>query len=524
LEYYLPFWLPPFGMHIQLDGLSAVFLSLTIILGISIFIYSIKYVKKDKIRYYSLLTLALLSISVTFMAGDLLNFYIFLEITTVTTYLLIIQSKTKTAFRAGSKYIVMTLLGAALIFLAIMLVHRQIDSYKFSALGELNITKDENLIRLIYVLFIAGCFVKAGIVPLHTWLPDAHPAAPSPISALLSGITIKIGLYGIIRFLYSAGNFGYLTISQLLIGFAAVSMLGGVSLALLQSDTKRLLAYHSISQMGYVLLGIGIGTQLSLTGALYHSINHALFKGLLFLCAGAVIYSTGTRNLHDLGGLRKKMPVTAIVCLVACLAISGVPPLNGFISKMLLVKSTDEITWIKVVFLLTSAGTFASFLKFYSFTFLGVLPWRLAKVKDAPWLMLLPMLFLAILNIILGVFPNLILSKVLSPAVSGIFTSPSVMKVDAWDIGSALPSLFLGGLIYYFGIRSKLFFISESPFWQKVRCRFQKISIDKFYTGIAGITEKTCIILRNIERCSFSTHLSFALIFLTGLVIVLFIR
>jgi len=524
LEYYLPFWLPPFGMHIQLDGLSAIFLSLTIILGISIFIYSIKYVKKDKIRYYSLLTLALLSISVTFMAGDLLNFYIFLEITTITTYLLIIQSKTKTAFRAGSKYIVMTLLGAALIFLAIMLVHRQIGSYKFSVLRELSTTGDENLIRLIYVLFIVGCFIKAGIIPLHTWLPDAHPAAPSPISALLSGITIKIGLYGIIRFLYSAGNFGHLTILQLLIGFAAVSMLGGVSLALLQTDTKRLLAYHSISQMGYVLLGIGIGTQLSLTGALYHSINHALFKGLLFLCAGAVIYSTGARNLHDLGGLRKKMPVTAIVCLVACLAISGVPPLNGFISKMLLVKSTDEITWIKVVFLLTSAGTFASFLKLYSFTFLGPLPQKLTKVKEVPWLMLLPMLFLAILNLILGLFPNLILSEALSPVIGEIFTSHSVMRVDDWDIVSALPPLLLGGLIYYLGIRSKLFFINESSFWQKVRCRFRKISIDKFYTGVAGMVERTCIILRNIEHCSFSTHLSFVLIFLTGLVIVLFMR
>jgi len=244
LEYYLPFWLQPLGMYVRLDGLSVVFLLLTIVLGIPIFIYSIRYVKEDKIRYYPLLILALFSMSATFMVGDLLNFYIFLEITTIATYLLIIQPKTEMAFRAGLKYIVMTLLGATLIFAAILLIYQQLGSYEFSALRGMSAVGDGNLIRLIYVLFIAGCFIKAGIVPLHTWLPDAYPAAPSPVSALLSGITTKIGLYGIIRFLYSTGNFGHLTTLRLLIVFAAISMLGGVILALLQTDTKRLLAYH----------------------------------------------------------------------------------------------------------------------------------------------------------------------------------------------------------------------------------------------------------------------------------------
>ena len=522
LEYYLSSWLFPLGMYIRIDGLSAIYLSLTIVLGISIFIYSIAYIKKDKFRYYSLLILALFSIFVAFTLDDLLNFYVFLEITTIATYLLIIQSKTERAFRAGSKYIIITLIGAALIFLAIILAHYGIGSYKFSALERLSTLENRNLVRLIYILFIAGCFIKAGIIPLHTWLPDAHPAAPSPISALLSGITIKIGLYGIIRFLYSAGNFGHPTISRLLIGFAAVSMLGGVSLAFLQSDAKRLLAYSSISQMGYVLLGIGIGTELGLSGALYHSINHALFKGLLFLCAGSVIYSTGIRNLHDLGGLRRRMPVTAIICLIASLAISGVPPLNGFISKTLLARSTNEFFWLKVILILAAAGTFASFLKFYSFTFLGALPKKLTKVKEVPWLMLTPMLVLTILNVVLGAFPNLILSKVLFPVASKILGSPSAIKFDDWNLGSAFFPLFLGGLIYYLGIKSKLFFVEQSPFWQRIKSRSQKISIDKFYGWIAEVVERTCIIFQNIERCSLSAHLSFILIFFTGLIIILF--
>jgi len=477
LEHYLAFWLHPFGMYIRLDALSTIFLSLTIVLGACVLIYSIKYVKGDRIRYYSLLILFLLSLSLTFTSADLLSFYIFLEISSFVAYLLIIHSRTKAAFRAGSKYIIMTFLGAASIFLAIILIHRQLGNYRFSALGELEAAGSTGLVRLIYVLFIAGCFIKAGIMPLHTWLPDAHPAAPSPISALLSGVTIKIGLYGVIRFLFSIGGLSRLAVSYSLIGFAAISMLAGAVLALLQDDAKRLLAYSSISQMGYVLLGIGVGTNLSLAGALYHSINHGLFKGLLFLCAGAVIHSTGMKNLSDLGGLRKRMPITGIVCLIGCLAISGVPIFSGFISKTLLSRSVEKFSCLKIVFLLTASGTFASYLKFYLFTFSGI-------------------------------------------AEISVFSS--AVKFDQINPLSALYPLILGGLIYYSGIRTKLFFIEESPLWQRARSQFRKISFDRFYTEVVAMIEKACLLFKNIERFSFNTHLLFVLVFLTGLVMLLY--
>jgi len=179
-------------------------------------------------------------------------------------------------------------------------------------------------------------------------LPDAHPAAPSPVSAFLSGIVIKIGAYGIIRFIFPVLNFDLyinnfrVSLSTLIIYIAVASMLIGVLLALAQTDIKRLLAYHSVSQMGYILLGIGLGTRLGLAGGLYHLVNHAVFKGLLFLCMGAVIYSTGTRNLDNLGGLWKKMPITTSTCIIAALAISGIPPFNGFASKTVLTKSCNR--------------------------------------------------------------------------------------------------------------------------------------------------------------------------------------
>ncbi len=522
LEHYLAFWLHPFGMYIRLDALSTIFLSLTVILGACVLIYSIRYVKEDRIRYYPLLILFLLSLSVTFTSADLLSFYIFFEISSFIAYLLIIHSRTRAAFRAGSKYIIMTFLGAASIFLAIILIHRQLGSYKFSALGELEVSGRSGLIRLIYVLFIAGCFIKAGIMPLHTWLPDAHPAAPSPISALLSGVTIKIGLYGIIRFLFSTGSLSRLAVSYSLVGFAAISMLAGAVLALLQDDAKRLLAYSSISQMGYVLLGIGVGTNLSLAGALYHSINHGLFKGLLFLCAGAVIHSTGMRNLSDLGGLRKRMPITGIVCLIGCLAISGVPIFSGFISKTLLSRSVEKFFCLKIVFLLTASGTFASYLKFYLFTFSGALPQGLTRVKEVSWPMLLPMLFLAGFSIFLGLFPDLILSKVILPAIAEISIFSSAVKFDQVNPLSALYPLILGGLIYYLGIRTKLFFIEESPLWQRTGSQFRKVSVDRFYTEVVAMIEKACLLFKNIERFSFNTHLLFVLVFLTGLVMLLY--
>jgi len=233
------------------------------------------------------------------------------------------------------------------------------------------------------MLLIAGFGLKAALIPFHAWLPDAHSSAPSPISAMLSGVLIKaVGFYTLIRLFFNIFAVTY-EISLIITVLGALSMVVGVLLAIGQWDLKRLLAYHSISQMGYVVIGVGIGMMiivedgnktiaaLSIAGGLFHLINHALFKGLLFLNSGAIEYMTGTRNLRELGGLSSLMPVTSTTSLGASMAISGIPPFNGFFSKLLIIIAAvrGEFYLLAALAVFVNFVTLGSFMKFIRFAF-----------------------------------------------------------------------------------------------------------------------------------------------------------
>jgi len=384
------------------------------------------------------------------------------------------------------------------------------------------------------VLFLLGCFVKAGVVPLHTWLPDAHPAAPSPVSAFLSGMMIKIGAYGIIRFIFPilnfdlpATNFGEI-LSSLIMSIGVASMLIGVLLALLQTDVKRLLAYHSISQMGYVLLGIGLGTKLGLAGGLYHLVNHAMFKGLLFLCMGAVTYSTGTRKLDNLGGLWKRMPITTFTCIIAALAISGIPPFNGFASKTVLAEAVANYNFIlKFVMMVTAALTFASFLKLIGYTFFGEPQKQLITVKEVPLLMLLPMIVLAILCVLLGINAQFVLNRFIVFALAGLVQSRSILKIEFWTQGTVLDTLFIITLGFAAYIAaSKLGLIGREKkefemgnFMAKL---VKYLSVDRIYCNIAILIDKLCKKLDSVHPRDLNIHLSWVILTLIALFVVLF--
>ncbi|GAH75327.1 unnamed protein product, partial [marine sediment metagenome] len=259
------------------------------------------------------------------------------------------------------------------------------------------------------LFFLIGLGVKAGMVPLYTWLPDAHPAAPSPVSSLLSGVMLKVGIYMMIRVFCQI--FSIPIPWNLIISFlGALTILIGVMFALVQHDTKRLLAFHSISQIGYMILGIGVGTILGMSGAILHLVNHAFFKGLLFLCIGAVIYRTGERDLDKLGGLAKIMPVTFVTCLIASLSISGVPPLNGFVSKWIIYQALIEKGGpIYMIFLVAamfgSVLTLASFMKLINGIFLSIPSPQIPENRhEVKWSMWVPMVILAGLCVIFGLF------------------------------------------------------------------------------------------------------------------------
>ena len=516
-----------FGLRLQVDGLSIVIALVGFLLWLAVSIYSITYIKTDLVRYYFLLLIVLGAVQGTVLAKDLISFYVFLEITTVATYLLIIHKRSVDVLQAGYKYILMTLIGAFLIFLSIILVYVDTGSYEVIV-----VTKSGGFIAA--VLFLLGCFVKAGVVPLHTWLPDAHPAAPSPVSAFLSGMMIKIGAYGIIRFIFPilnfdlpATNFGEI-LSSLIMSIGVASMLIGVLLALLQTDVKRLLAYHSISQMGYILLGIGLGTKLGLAAGLYHLVNHAMFKGLLFLCMGAVTYSTGTRKLDNLGGLWKRMPITTSTCIIAALAISGIPPFNGFASKTVLAEAVANYNFaLKFVMMVTAALTFASFLKLIGYTFFGKPQKQLITVKEVPLLMQLPMIVLAILCVLLGINAQFVLNRFIVFTIAGLVQSRSILRIEFWTQGTVMDSLFIitSGFVAYI-VASKLGLIGRKKkefemggFMVK---QIKYLSVDRIYCNIATLIDKLCKKLDNIQPRDLNIHLSWVILTLIALFVTLF--
>lgn len=471
-----------------------------------IFIYSLSYVKRNLFRYYLVLFITFLGLLGVVLAKDLLSFYIFLEIMTVGIYFLIIDNAKKESFPAGFKYILMMFTGGIFILASILMLYNLTGTFEIAEIARTACILPGPAVGLIFTLFTIGCLFEMGAVPFHIWLPDAHPMAPSPISALLSGVAIKIGAYGIIRIIFTLQ---FHNSALILIG--VTSMLFGVVLAMKQTNVKRLLAYSSISQMGYVLLGIGLGTGLGLGGAMFHILNHATFKMLLFLCMGAVIYATRERELGNLGGLGKRMPVTMVTFSVAALAISGIPPFNGFISKTILSASVSGNFFLKLVIILTAAGTFALFLKLFRRVFWGELPANLKTVKEAPLLILFPLLLLAGACLGIGLFPAQLLSNLISPATG------SKIIFDFWNIkifGETLLIIFLGSGIYILG--SKIGFLrikkeTVSPFFARY------ISLDKVCCGAASALERGCMEFNKLHTRDLNTHLAWVFFALTVL-------
>jgi len=493
------------------DNLSFFMAGLIALLFPLVFIFSLSYVKRNRFRYYFVLCITLIGMLGAVLARDFLSFYIFLEMMTVGIYFLIIDNTKKESFPAGFKYIIMMFAGGLFILVAALMLYNLTGTFEMAQIASIAHVLPRPAIQLIFALFAIGCLVEIGAVPFHVWLPDAHPIAPSPISALLSGLAIKVGAYAIIRMLFTLQSF---VPGLVLIG--VVSMLFGVTLALKQTNVKRLLAYSSISQMGYVILGIGLGTGIGLGGALFHILNHATFKILLFLCMGSVIYATREREIENLGGLWKRMPITAATFGIAALAISGIPPFNGFASKALIGSAISESFWLKIVLMLTAAGTFAVFFKLFLHVFAGDLPPKLKATKEVPPLMCLALVVLAGLCLGIGVFPNLVLSKFIFPVM------PPSMRFNFWNIKlffDIFIIVFLGAGIYILGMKTG--WLGVGPVAQKRKeTIISYLSLDKFYCGMASSIEGLALWLRKVIARSLNAYLLW--IFLT-LAILLFV-
>ncbi|MFQ5901881.1 MAG: complex I subunit 5 family protein, partial [Thermodesulfobacteriota bacterium] len=329
------------------DPLSFLVGLISIILWMLASIYGVGYMHKEHAqgRYNIFSLLSLTGMLGVVFTKNLFSLYIFFELLSVASYVMVIHEETPEAKAAGQTYIFMGIGGGLILLFSIIATYAVTGTGDLSQIGAG--LAGHPAMPFIFLGYVLGFGVKAGIFPVHIWLPTAHPVAPSPGSALLSGVMIKAGAYGIIRTVVSIIGIEAITgkpVLTLLLAIAFINIFCGSALAIKQTEIKKMLAYSSIAQIGYVILGIALLTPLGIVGSVVHIFNHAIIKGTLFLCAGAFIHQTGLRNLEDLKGIGKRMPLTTLCFTLAGLSMIGFPPFNGFISKWYLAIGSLEVS------------------------------------------------------------------------------------------------------------------------------------------------------------------------------------
>jgi len=377
--YHLGGWRGPLGISLVVDGLSFFFSLIALGLGLLVIIYSIPERRYGR-TYYFLLLISLSSMIGVIYTADIFNMYVFYELLSLAVYLLIAYPKTGVTLRASFNYLIMGGVGLSFFLLGIGFLYAMTGTLNIFHIAErlpVAFNSSTRMLLMSFVLIATGMGIKIAVFPLHGWLPDAHSMAPSPVSALLSGVTVKIGIYCLIRMIYSVFStetFSILISSHtILIVLGVVTLLFGTSMALIQTDLKRLLAYSTINQIGIILIGLGIGTELGLTGALFHVLNHAIMKGNLFFCAGIMIAETGTRDVQGLSGFSRQQPAIVFAFIIASLGMIGIPPINGFASKWLICLAAVEAGYavLAVIILMASAITAAYYFRVIQVLFSG---------------------------------------------------------------------------------------------------------------------------------------------------------
>jgi len=424
------------SIQVAVDGFSLFMLMAIALLTLAVGLFSINYMEHygAKANYYALLLMMMAGMNGLVLVTDLFGVYLFLEVAAIASYALVAYGLEHDELEASFKYLLLSVIASAAILLAITVIFGMTGSLGFAAVAEgLRALEAKAVVGFCSALFIMGFGLKAALVPFHAWLPDAHPSAPAPISAILSGLLIKVsGVYAMTRIFFNV--FGLTpALSQILMYLGAVSIVVAALLALGQKDMKRMLAYSSISQVGYVVLGIGIGTPLGIAGGLFHLLNHALAKGLLFLNSGSVQQATGTRNLDEMGGLAKRMPLTAGTNLVGALSIAGVPPLGGFWSKLLIIMALVQAKEgaLAVVAVLASVLTLWYYLLIQRKAFFGKLDEKWKAVKEAPFWMSAATVLLALLVIGLGLFFSAVIKTWIQPA-SDVLDQGIHLALGSW--------------------------------------------------------------------------------------------
>ena len=524
----LPLGLPDLPVHLRLDHLSGFFLAVIGSLTFFVSLYSIGYVKGFLGRRP---VTSLVTFSAVFLAGMLLvvvsdDAFIFLvswEIMAAASYFLVLfEDERIENRRAALLYLVVAHVGAIAILLSFGVMaglatdFRGFEGYTFDAMRETDLPAGWATAAFLLAFF--GFSAKAGVVPLHIWLPEAHPVAPSNVSALMSGVMLKTAVYGIIRVVFDLiGDFP-LWWGALVLVFGLVSAVVGILSAVMQQDLKKLLAYSSVKNIGIILIGIGLAmifsssampllAALALIAALYHTLNHAMFKGLLFMGAGAVLHATHERNMENMGGLIRDLPWTSALFLVGCLSISALPPFNGFVSEWLTYQAfllspalQSPILNLLIplgaaLLALSGAMAAAGFVKAFGITFLGHR--RGAHhhgVQEVDWPMRTGMLLAALTCLCLGVFPAYLIhwmdpitdylvgGRIASSAAGfgWMWLTPIAAERASYSAPVAFLCILAVVVVTYLLLHSRPGTIRRVPLWD---CGFQKVTSRMQYTA-----------------------------------------
>lgn len=406
-------------LYFHPDVLGKLFAVVISVIWLMAGIFSVEYMKheREEKRYFGFYVMVYGILMALSFAGNLVTFYAFYEAMTLTTLPLVMHTKTKEAIMAGLKYLLYSLCGAYMVLFGIYFLNRYASTLDFQAGGTLqavSAAQHPTLLLVVAFFMILGFGVKAGMFPMHAWLPAAHPVAPAPASAVLSGIIVKMGVLGIIRAIFYIIGADFVRgtwVQTAWLTLALLTVFMGSMLAYREKIMKKRLAYSTVSQISYILFGLALLQPTAMIGSLLHFVFHACIKSCLFLSAGAIIYKTGKTNVDDLTGIGKQMPITIWCYTFASMALIGIPPASGFISKWYLANGAlasgiETFAWLGPVVLLISALLTAGYL--LPITIHGFLPgagttW---EKQEPAWTMLVPLFVLAAASLLLGLFPN----------------------------------------------------------------------------------------------------------------------
>lgn len=424
VQYHIPNLLY-FGLNLRMDRFTFLLVMAATLIWLVAMVFGHRYIQAEeerRNRFFGTMMITYACVLGGMMAYDLFTMFLFFEIMYLSCYFIVSHSQTTEAMNAGNRYIYMGVVGGLSMFLGICLIFSTTGTLMISGIraGLESAWGDHTLLlTLAIVSFLMGFVIKAAIFPLHFWLPNAHASAPSPASAVLSGMVIKVYIFSIMKFLYIAIGrdlFSQMGLVSFFAPLAVVGMIMGSVFAIGQTELKKMLAYSTVAQVGYMLLGIGLMTPMGLAASLFHMITHALMKSALFLSAGAILYQTGIKKIRDMNGVGRQMPVTMGVFTVGALAMIGIPGFNGFMSKWYL--GTAALEAGRPVFVLMLL--LSSFLN--AMYYLPIIIAAFLKERDPsepeetrmtldriPATMLIPLVLLAGGCILLGIFPQLVM-------------------------------------------------------------------------------------------------------------------